>query len=65
MDYAIIIRLLREKLFLSQADLAEKLGISYVTVDRWENGHHKPTFKHTRLIVSLCSKFDTNISEAE
>lgn len=34
--------LLRRKLKLTQAALADELGITVVAVSRWENGHAKP-----------------------
>lgn len=37
------IRALRKTLRLTQAQFAEVLGVSYVTVNRWENGHIKPS----------------------
>lgn len=37
-----IIRM-RQMLGLTQASFAKKLGVSYVTVNRWENGHVKPS----------------------
>lgn len=37
------IRDLRNARGLSQADLAAQLGVSQVTVSRWENGHNRPT----------------------
>ncbi len=36
------IRRLRARLGLSQTELAERLGVSFATVNRWENGHTKP-----------------------
>lgn len=63
MNYARLIHELREKLLLSQTELAEKLGVSYATVNRWENGHHEPTFKQRRLIVSLCRKHNIKVEE--
>lgn len=27
---------------LTQKQLAEKLGVSFITVNRWINGHHRP-----------------------
>lgn len=33
----------RTKLKLTQTQLAEILGVSFVTVNRWENGHTKPS----------------------
>ena len=43
MDYPKAIKEYREKHFLSQTDLGNILGVSYVTVNRWENGHFEPT----------------------
>lgn len=56
MDYSKLIKELREKLILSQAELAELLGVSFASVNRWEQGHHKPTISSKRKIVALCKK---------
>lgn len=56
-----MVKELREKLLLSQTELAKKLGVSYATVNRWENGHHEPTFKDRRRIVALCKKYGISI----
>lgn len=56
MDYSKLIKELREKLILSQAELAELLGVSFASVNRWEMGHHEPTIKSKRKIVALCKK---------
>lgn len=42
-DYANQIKCLREKLGLTQANLAERLGVSFPTVNRWENAKAKPS----------------------
>ena len=38
-----LIKSIREYLGLSQADLAEKLGVTFATINRWENGRATPT----------------------
>ncbi len=53
MDYPKLIKEYREKKFLSQQDFAELVGVSFVTVNRWENGHFKPTIKTKRKIYEL------------
>ena len=42
-DYAALIKTVREQLDLSQEDLARKIGVSYATVNRWENGQTTPS----------------------
>ena len=59
MNYAKIIKELREKLILTQTEFAEILGVSFTTVSRWEKGIHEPTMKVKRKIVKLCK--DNNI----
>ena len=41
-DLATILRDLRTKLQLSQEELAQRLNVSFPTVNRWENGKAKP-----------------------
>lgn len=56
MDYPKLLKEYREKMFLSQEDLAQKLGISYVTVNRWENGKFEPTIKMKKKLYNLFKK---------
>ena len=56
MDYPKLLKEYREKMFLSQEDLAQKLGISYVTVNRWENGKFEPTIKMKKKLNFMFKK---------
>jgi putative transcriptional regulator len=56
MDYGKALRALREKLLITQTELAQKLGVSYASVNRWENGKCEPTMKAKRNIRSICIK---------
>ena len=42
-DYSKAILELRSKLNISQHELATLLGVSFQSVNRWENGHFEPT----------------------
>ena len=55
-DYKKIIFTLREKLVISQMELADILGVSFASVNRWERGHHEPTIKAKRKILNLCKE---------
>lgn len=37
------IKEIREALDLTQEAFAHEIGVSYATVNRWENGHKRPT----------------------
>lgn len=42
-NYSKAILELRSKLNISQYELANILGVSFQSVNRWENGHFEPT----------------------
>lgn len=56
MNYPEIIKKLRAKLLVTQTELAELLGCSFSSVNRWEKGHHEPTMKAKRKIMQLCKE---------
>ena len=58
MDFSYDIKKLREKLMVSQKELADLLGVSFETVNRWENKHHKPTYRCQRKLKNLYAKND-------
>jgi len=41
-DLASLVRETRQRLELSQTKFAQKLGVSFQSVNRWENGRTKP-----------------------
>ena len=53
MDYAKLIKELRAVLIISQSELAEMIGVSFSTVNRWENGRHEPTIKAKKKLFEL------------
>ena len=42
-DYPSLVKEVRRQLSISQEDLARERGVSYATVNRWENGQAKPS----------------------
>ena len=50
------IKSLRQQLGLSQEGLAQRLGVSFTSVNRWENGQTKPSKLARRQIDILCKK---------
>lgn len=55
-DYKNLIITLRNKLVMSQMEFADYLGVSFASVNRWEQGHFKPTTKVKRRIIELCNE---------
>lgn len=53
------IKIIREKLNLTQEQLAEKIGVSFCTVNRWENGHSSPSKLALKEISKLINERKT------
>lgn len=62
-DYANMIKKLRDKMTLSQVEFAEVLGVSFASVNRWENGLHEPTIKIKRKLKALFREYDIKIKD--
>lgn len=57
MDYKVMIKKLRNKMFLTQSEFAKELGVSIASVARWETGENEPTMKSKRKLNDLFIKF--------
>jgi DNA-binding XRE family transcriptional regulator len=57
MTYAEKIKKLRDVMLISQQELAETLGVSIVTVNRWENEKFEPTIKMKRKLQKLFNEY--------
>ena len=60
MEFCDDIRVIRQKCFMSQEAFAKELGVSFATVNRWESGKTKPTYKTMKLIDEFCKKNNLN-----
>lgn len=58
-----VLRAIRSTLNLSQEQLAERLGVSFATVNRWEGGTTKPQKAAREVIAALAQK--AGISDSE
>ena len=54
MSFGDDIKSIRQKCFMSQEAFAKELGVSFATVNRWESGKTKPTYKTMKLIDDFC-----------
>lgn len=64
-DYAKAIKQLRDKMIISQVELAELLEVSFSTVNRWETGQYSPTIKAKRKLAPLFEKYNISLEEKE
>ena len=56
MSFSDDIKTVRKKSLLSQEAFAQTLGVSFTTVNRWETGKSKPSYKTMKLIDDFCKK---------
>ena len=51
-----LVKEVRRQLGISQEDLARELGVSFATVNRWENGKSQPSKLARAQFDSYCAK---------
>ena len=56
MSYSEQIKRIRADLLVTQTELAEMLGVTFATINRWERGHHEPSIRQKRAIRDLCRR---------
>src|SRR5438552_1816358 len=55
-DYSRTLRAIRANLNLTQEQLAERLGVSFATVNRWEGGSNEPQKAAREVIAALAEE---------
>ena len=63
MDYKVMIKKLRNKMFLTQSEFAKELGVSIASVARWETSENEPTMKIKRRLNDLFIKYSIEMGE--
>ena len=56
MEFSEKIKYVREKLNISQEDLARALNVSFATINRWENSKNKPVRMAQVAFNDFCVK---------
>lgn len=55
--YGKLIKELRKKMQMSQEEFSKVLGVSFSTINRWENEAHEPTLKTKRKLKGLFKEY--------
>ncbi len=56
MTYSEKIKTARENLLMTQEDIAAELGVTPITVCRWETGKTEPSIKAKKAFRDLCER---------
>ena len=65
MEFSEKMRYVREKLKISQEDLARALNVSYATINRWENSKNKPVRMARVAFNDFCEKHGIAFGDAD
>ena len=63
MKYSVAIKSLRKRMLVTQSELAGILGVSFASVNRWENDEHEPTMKIKRKLAVLFEEHRISLDE--
>jgi len=63
MEFSEKIKYVREKLSISQEDLARELNVSFATINRWENSKNKPVRMARVAFETFCENHGINFNE--
>ena len=63
MTYAKAIKLLRDRMLITQTELAKLLGTTQVSIYRWESGKYEPSFKAKRKLKEYFTQCKINIEK--
>lgn len=64
-DYQKAVKDLRDKLIMTQAEFAKMLGVSFTSINRWENDQNRPTTTVRKQIVELCKEKNIELKEVK
>lgn len=70
MKFSEKVKIVRDKLSISQETLAKELGVSFATINRWENENFKPSKLGEQAFEEFCKKHgiifaNTNLASSE
>ncbi len=64
-DFASLVRLVRETRGQTQEELAHELDVTVGTMNGWENGRHRPVRAQRRRLIALAEGMGLAVPEAD
>ena len=65
MSFSKEIKMLRERLYLTQNEFAKALNVSFSTVNRWEKGKARPNISTMKEVKKFCEDKKVDYSSVE
>lgn len=62
-DFSVLVKALRDKRGLTQEQLAREIGVSFSTVNVWENGRRKPQPYLAKRLLEMADEAGLDPSE--
>lgn len=60
-----VIKVTRQKSFMSQETFASKLNVSVATINRWENGKSRPNLTALKNLKQFCNENGLSYGDIE
>lgn len=54
MDFSQVVKNIRNRLNMSQEQLAREIHVSFATINRWENGKNSPNMLAKKALYDFC-----------
>lgn len=65
MEFCDKVKAAREQLLLTQEMLANEIGVSFSTINRWERDKIEPSIRGKRAFYEYCNKNKVKFSEQD
>lgn len=65
MSFPDVIKRARQRVFLSQEEFAQRIGVSIATINRWETGKVRPKLSAMKSIKAFCLENEIIYDEIE
>jgi len=60
-----VLKITRQKAFMSQEEFSREMGVSVITINRWENGKCKPNLSALKKLKSFCETHELSYERIE